>query len=343
MMKKTKTMRSVAAPAPVKREVLEGQLLFFDIGIGGTVLPLPALAQATPDAVSNSEIERIIKKNMPLVESWLKKTAGVSSENEEDVRQAGLVALWRAAETFRPDKGANFGTYASTCIRRAIYKEVKKDNKRSNQTSLDLLLNEGSGSAALSVNESDAFADGGSSVIKLMMRTAETLQSVRERKGVLALAMYLQGYSKAEIAKAQNIKESSCTAMISVGRKVLQRHPVFLENTRYFNEGRCKEYTVDLLGTPFKLKFAHDPVFYFPIQGQERLEENLCKALAQEDVADYLLNEVRIGEQVCIFNEKERYTTVINVYEDTLEITFAVKATDSSRKKKSLDTVQEAS
>lgn len=337
-MKTKKNIRSPESTAkitnstPAKRsvysqkvhQVLEGQLVFYDMGIEGCeVFSMKNTQKIMPSP--KDKINLVIKDNISLVRYWLRRTSGVTSINEDDIYQAGLMALWRAAQQFDPSKGFTFATYASTVIRRGMYQAVRKNQDKNNPAYLDELLETASSAQKmLSVSEEDSFASDGSEIFQIMRDVSDTLSSLKEKKAVQALAMNLQGYSKEEIAQALEISVRSYTALISTGRKVLQRHPMFLQNAA--SDSFRKEYTVELLGCPFKLKYAKNPIFDFPVKNNNRLEESLCRALSNEEAADYILNEVRIGESICIADADVGYTAVMDVYEDVLEITFVSKS-----------------
>lgn len=49
-------------------------------------------------------------------------------EHDEDLHQIGLIALWRACETYDPEQGVKFSTYATKCIRAAILTEFRRQS-----------------------------------------------------------------------------------------------------------------------------------------------------------------------------------------------------------------------
>lgn len=318
------------------RYVPDGQLLFFDIGVKwADVIRFPIPVQKpVMKAEAYYDVEAVIRNNSGLVGYCLGRIGGVNSLNRDDVEQAGYMALWKAAEGFDSSRGVRFASYATPAISRAMIREVSASKDKNNPESLDALETESpSLYGSLATKESEAFAPENSEMIALMMEVADTLRSVKERKSVIALAMHLQGYSGIQISKAVDVKASSYTALICTGRKVVQGNPLFLKGAASLWGGTSRNCTVDLLGNFFTLQYAEKLTFDIPSKGAESYEAGLCRLLSSEKVADYLLNEVRVGEQACIINGDTGCTSILNVNEDTLELTLAVQTSRKSPRK----------
>lgn len=58
---------------------------------------------------------------------------------DEDVIQAGMEGLCKAAKTYNSDKG-KFSTFAGVCIRRHIYKELNRRKHYQDQVSLNTVI-----------------------------------------------------------------------------------------------------------------------------------------------------------------------------------------------------------
>ena len=87
------------------------------------VLDLIKLAQAG-DAEAK---EQIYLAYGNLVRSIARSKTLVSADTDyDDLSQIGCFGLLRAIDTFNPDGGASFKTYASTCIENAIIDELRK-------------------------------------------------------------------------------------------------------------------------------------------------------------------------------------------------------------------------
>jgi len=59
---------------------------------------------------------------------------------DEDIVQIGNIGLLRAINTFDPDKGFQFATYASRCINNEILMSLRKINKYAVECSLEMIL-----------------------------------------------------------------------------------------------------------------------------------------------------------------------------------------------------------
>ena len=53
-----------------------------------------------------------------------------SSVDRDDLRQEGLLGLLSATQTYRPDGGASFATYARTCARHRVISAVRRSRWR---------------------------------------------------------------------------------------------------------------------------------------------------------------------------------------------------------------------
>ena len=101
---------------------------FFHISLGvGTPsqFPPPLSAKEEHDcfvaAASGDEDARqkLILHNLRLVAHIVRKYY-TSARNPEDLVSIGTIGLVKAVDTFRPENGARFATYASKCIQNAI-------------------------------------------------------------------------------------------------------------------------------------------------------------------------------------------------------------------------------
>lgn len=80
-------------------------------------------------------IEELFNKNLKLVYYIINHKYSQNPE-KEDLRQEGMIGLWKACKTFKEDLGFKFSTYAMACIKnqikmylRKIYKENIKSAK----------------------------------------------------------------------------------------------------------------------------------------------------------------------------------------------------------------------
>ena len=81
---------------------------------------------------------------------------------------------------------------------------------------------------------------------------------------------------------------------------------------------------IDLLGEPFRIIFSDDLVFDITGKPME-YETRLCELLSRENVADWLLNKVKIGDQIAIYDAETSRTTVLTMHVDSIEVSFAAQ------------------
>lgn len=278
------------------------------------------------------KLEEYIRQHRKLVGYCMKKISGITSYNRDDIEQVGLIALWKAAKNFDPSKGAQFSTYAVTIISREMYHAVHGSHDKLLPLSWDELEETcPSFESMLSASEKDALTlYESNSVIESILAKAETLNMAKERKGVKAYALYIQGYSYGQIAKAVGFGVGSSTAMISFGRKVVRANPLF--KRILIEDPHSDTVTVELNGTPFMLRYANELTYESPVRYDPDFIRSFAKVFSIQDVADYILNKVRIGENLCIFDSEMGYSVVMTVGKDVLDIFFVSYAKQSTRK-----------
>ena len=63
--------------------------------------------------------EKLILHNLRLVSHIVRKYYG-TAKNQEDLTSIGTIGLVKAVDSFNPENGARFATYAAKCIQNAI-------------------------------------------------------------------------------------------------------------------------------------------------------------------------------------------------------------------------------
>lgn len=112
--------------------------LFFALHLDGNYYPrqftkseeqdcLERIAKGDADARNE-----LIEHNLRLVAFIVNKHYGDSKE-QEDLISIGTIGLIKAAETFAPEKGISFSTYASTCIKNQIKMYFRKIKHKNNE------------------------------------------------------------------------------------------------------------------------------------------------------------------------------------------------------------------
>lgn len=79
--------------------------------------------------------EKLILHNMRLVAHVVKRYGG-QSEDTEDLLSIGTIGLLKAVNTFQPDKGSKFSTYAIRCIENEILMFFRSRKKTRSEVSI---------------------------------------------------------------------------------------------------------------------------------------------------------------------------------------------------------------
>ena len=81
------------------------------------------------------EVERLVRENLGLVGAVVSRTLRLFPRlpnvyDREDLHCVGSIGLLRAAQTYDPERGAAFSTYAYGCIAHAIAGALKRETSR---------------------------------------------------------------------------------------------------------------------------------------------------------------------------------------------------------------------
>jgi RNA polymerase sigma factor (sigma-70 family) len=80
------------------------------------------------------DVDTLVEENIKLVGYVANKMMNLAVPyyyfDMDDVFQEGSIGLWKAAQTFKPEKGFTFSTYASRCIQNAILMYFRKESSR---------------------------------------------------------------------------------------------------------------------------------------------------------------------------------------------------------------------
>lgn len=89
-----------------------------------------ACAEPGTPAVPGADAEDVLARHGSLVETSLRQISGAWLASHpcldaDDLRQEGMLALLRAAATWRPEAGATFRTYAARCVDNALAQALR--------------------------------------------------------------------------------------------------------------------------------------------------------------------------------------------------------------------------
>ena len=80
--------------------------------------------------------EKLILHNLRLVSHIVRKYYS-TSQNQEDLTSIGTIGLVKAVDTFKPESGARFATYAARCIQNEILMHFRSQKKLSCEVSIN--------------------------------------------------------------------------------------------------------------------------------------------------------------------------------------------------------------
>ena len=145
----------------------------------------------------------------------------IFSLEREDLYQEGLLGLFDAACSYRPDGGASFETYAGRCINNRIVSAVRRSASKKNAP-----LNHAIPIEEISDSNVDAESDPqmlleNRDEMDHMQETVHVSLSAFERK---VLSLYLSGYKRSEIEAKLGIPVRAFdNAMARVRKKLRQK------------------------------------------------------------------------------------------------------------------------
>ncbi|MCR5702134.1 MAG: RNA polymerase sporulation sigma factor SigH [Lachnospiraceae bacterium] len=150
--------------------------------------------------------EYLIKKYSPLVMKST-RTLFLIGADTEDLTQEGMIGLFKAIQSYKPDNNASFFTFAQLCIKRQIYTAIKASNREKHSplnSYISLYASTGESDIELIENlEADRSTDPEHIILSRenILRVNELLSSKLSKMEQTVLPLYLDGLSYNDIAK----------------------------------------------------------------------------------------------------------------------------------------------
>ena len=152
-------------------------------------------------------IEEYLNRVHWVICGFIHVNPGICGLEYDDLYQEGCIALWRAAETFDEQQGAQFHSYAISVIRNHLVDYCRKVQSR---TALVVSLE--TGDVELS-RSGGASWDGESSLfVEQVLEYGKRTYSGVAQLGVEALELKIAGYSGTDIAKLYGVQPNHVEA-----------------------------------------------------------------------------------------------------------------------------------
>lgn len=160
-----------------------------------------------------------------VIRCFIHANQGVCGLEYDDLYQEGCIALWRAAETFDEQQGAQFHSYAISIIRNHLVDYCRKIQSR---TALVVSLEDWDAEA--SQRGVEVWYSESGLYVEQVLEYGKRTYSGAAKLGVEALELKIAGYSGTDIAKFYGVKPNHVGAWISRAAQKLRKDVFFVEN-----------------------------------------------------------------------------------------------------------------
>jgi len=122
---------------------------------------------------------KLIEHNLRLVAHIVKKYYG-DARNQDDLVSIGTIGLIKAIDSFNPDNGTRFATYASKCLQNEILMHFRSQKKLSQEVSINETIDTDKDGNPLTYIDVIAIDDTIADDIDLKLRCRKALRIVRD-------------------------------------------------------------------------------------------------------------------------------------------------------------------
>ncbi|MBQ9098119.1 MAG: RNA polymerase sporulation sigma factor SigK [Clostridia bacterium] len=175
--------------------------------------------------------EKLILHNLRLVSHIVRKYYG-TAKNQEDLISIGSIGLVKAVDSYNPENGTRFATYAAKCIQNEILMHFRSQKKLSNEVSINETIDVDRDGNPLTyidvIAAEDNIEEEVDSKIKgaLVRRLVETVLEERERQ-IIVLRYGLGGEeprTQREVAALLGISRSYVSRIEKGALETLREH-----------------------------------------------------------------------------------------------------------------------
>ena len=162
-------------------------------------------------------IESVVAAFLPYIRGRAARIRSIGLDGD-DIVQEGLIGLLRAIETYDPEKGSAFNTYAISCIDNGIGSALRRASRKKNQLlNQSVELTDEQPAPTLS-QDPEAMAIRRAELEEIAGRIQSDL-SVLERQ---VLSLYLEGYSYSAMAEMLHATEKAVDNALQRARRKLK-------------------------------------------------------------------------------------------------------------------------
>lgn len=160
-----------------------------------------------------------------VIHSFIKVNENICGLEYDDLYQEGCIALWKAAETFDEQQGAQFHSYAISVIRRLL------DYCRHIQSQTVFMVPLEKWDAELARDGASAWNSDSSLFVEQVLEYGKRTYSGVARLGMEALELKIAGYSGTDIAELYDVQPNHVGAWISRAAQKLKKDMFLVENS----------------------------------------------------------------------------------------------------------------
>lgn len=171
--------------------------------------------------MTKEERDRLFEENTGLINKVLStvqcRISFTGMYDREDLYQLGCLGLLNAIDTYNPDKGVQFSTYAWVIIRNRIVNAVKKEYRHHG--------NEISGDDDSIIIPDAVYIDPPIIEFNAILDTLQKISvssSKQIKHGIEAIILISQGYSETEIAEMFDMTVTAVRIAVCRARKILK-------------------------------------------------------------------------------------------------------------------------
>ncbi len=159
-----------------------------------------------------------------VIHSFIHVNEGACGLEYDDLYQEGCIALWRAAETFDEQQGAQFHSYAISVIHNHLLDYCRKIQSR---TAVVVPLED----AETAWNMAQSWDGDSSLFVEQVLEYGKRTYSGVAKLGMEALELKIAGYSGTDIAKLYGVQPNHVGAWISRAAQKLKKDVFLVENS----------------------------------------------------------------------------------------------------------------